>query len=170
MRKSRLRHYISLCGVLGYGAIVLLITMWPRHVDEGLEGLIAKVLRKLHEHGVPDWFGYGELEFSANVLMFIPLGFFLALLLSQRFWWLAVLIGPAFSAAIEAAQYVYLDDRTADVSDFISNSIGALLGALVAFIIRALVYHRDRMLIDYELWRRGLDADATRTRRHHTVV
>ena len=63
----------------------------------------------LHKNGVPSWFGYHKLEFSANVVMFIPIGFLVTMLLAQRLWWFALLICPALSIAIEVTQGLFFE-------------------------------------------------------------
>jgi glycopeptide antibiotics resistance protein len=126
--------------------------MWPTPIDRGYESTITKLLGIMHKYGIPSWFGYHKLEFSANIIMFIPLGFLVTMLLSQRFWWLALVICPAMSIAIEVTQALFLSARFATVSDVISNSIGAVIGILMAILLRALVYHRDEMLIARALW------------------
>jgi glycopeptide antibiotics resistance protein len=126
--------------------------MWPTPIDRGYESTITKLLDILHKYGIPGWFGYHKLEFSANIVMFIPLGFLVTMLLSQRFWWLALVICPSMSIGIEVTQALFLSARFATVSDVVSNSIGAVIGILVAISLRALVYHRDEMLIARALW------------------
>ena len=134
--------------------IVLLITMWPVPVDSGYGGAIAKMLAVLHRNGIPAWFGYNKLEFSSNVIMFVPLGFLTALLLPVRTWWLALVICPLLSVGIELTQGAFLSARFASVTDVLSNSIGAVVGVLNAVILRALVYARDQKVIALALWER----------------
>ena len=72
--KSRAREWIAVVALAAYGSGVLMATLWPTPLDQGYEASIQKVLAVLHRNGVPAWFGYNQLEFSANVLMFVPLG------------------------------------------------------------------------------------------------
>lgn len=150
--RSRAREWLGALALAGYASVVLAATMWPTPLDRGYESSIDKVLAVLHRSGVPTWFGYHKLEFSANIIMFIPLGFLVTMLLSQRFWWLALVICPSMSIAIEVTQALFLSARFATVSDVISNSIGAVVGILTAISLRALVYHRDEKLIARALW------------------
>jgi glycopeptide antibiotics resistance protein len=151
---SHARQWLAAVLLAAVFGIILLITMWPVPVDRGYSGSIDKVLAVLHRNGVPNWFGYNRLEFTANIIMFIPLGFLVALLLSQRLWWLALIICPAFSVSIELTQAVFLAARFATVSDVISNSIGAFVGIFFALLIRAAVYQRDQKVIARALWQR----------------
>lgn len=71
----------SRIAVAGLGLVViavLIITLWPTPVDQGYSGTIAGVLEALHQLGVPETFGYRALEFTANIVMFVPVGFFTA--------------------------------------------------------------------------------------------
>lgn len=127
----RKRVWVGASGLTVIAIVVFVITLTPTPVDAGYSDEIKQLLAFLHSHGVPTWFGYRKLEFSANVVMFAPLGFFLGLLLSRR-WWIAVLALPVLSVLIECAQYLFLPGRFATVTDVIANSIGAGLGAMLA--------------------------------------
>ena len=147
----------SIGGVLlaAYVIVVLFATMWPTPLDQGYGAAIEKVLDVVHRNGVPQWFGYNKLEFSANILMFVPLGFLLTMLLPTRWWWLAVLVCPALSIGIELTQAAALTARFATVSDVVANSLGALIGIVCAVAIRAVVHARDEKVIDRALWQRS---------------
>lgn len=150
--KSQVRNGLSITLLTLYTAFVLLVTMWPTPVDSGYSGAIDRVLAVLHRNGVPEWFGYNELEFSANIAMFIPLGFLLGLALPRKIMWLALILVPAFSGAIEWTQGSFLEARVATVQDVIANTTGGWIGILIAFIIRAMVYSRDEKVIARALW------------------
>ena len=130
-------------------------TLWPTPLDQGFESSINKLFVVLYRNGVPLWFGYNKLEFSANVLMFIPLGFLVALLLPARIWWLALIICPAMSIAIELTQALALSARFATVVDVMSNSLGAVVGILIAVMLRAIVYERDQKVVARAVWAQG---------------
>jgi len=130
--------------------------MWPTPLDQGYQSAIDKVLAVLHRNGIPKWFGYNKLEFSANVGMFVPLGFLVALILPQKLWWLSLIVCPGMSVAIELVQGAVLDARVSSAQDVLANSLGALLGILVALAIRAIVYERDQKVIARALWERGV--------------
>lgn len=150
--KSRVREGLSVTLLMIYTAIVLAVTMWPTPVDAGYQGTIDRVLAMLHRNGVPEWFRYGELEFSANIVMFIPLGFLLGLALPRAVSWLALLLIPAFSMGIEWTQANFLEARFATIQDVIANTGGGWFGVLLAFIIRAMVYSRDEKVIARAAW------------------
>jgi len=141
-------------GLAAYAVFVVVVTMVPTPVDQGLNSSIEKVLGKLHQHGLPTWFQYDQLEFSANIAFFVPLGFFLALLVPVRAWWLAILVGPVFSLGIELCQRLFLPERFASVGDVVANSIGSLIGTVLAFALRAVVFARDRRIVSAALEKR----------------
>ncbi|KQR88831.1 VanZ family protein [Microbacterium sp. Leaf179] len=132
-------------------AVVLMATLSPTPIDQGYESAIERVLSVLHRNGVPGWFGYRWFEFSANVLIFVPVGFFLALVFPTRFLWLSVPVIPALSGSLELAQYFVLPARFATVNDVIANSLGGWLGVAGAAIVVVAVHVRDRRII--RAWR-----------------
>lgn len=150
--KSRARVLLATSGLTFFVVVVLFATLWPTPLDQGYSESINRVLDVLHRNGVPDWFGYGKLEFSANIAMFVPLGFLLTLLLPQRVWWLALLICPMLSVGIEITQAQLLTARFATVNDVIANSTGALLGIIAAVAVRGFVHSRDEVVIARAIW------------------
>lgn len=118
---------------------MLLITLNPTRVDEGKGPAIFRFLAFVHRHGVPQWFGYSQLDFSANIVMVIPLGFFAALALPRNKRWIPAVALPGLSAAIELAQHFFLPGRVASLQDVIANSTGAWIGLAVA----VLLFHFD---------------------------
>lgn len=61
-----------------------------------------------------------------NIVMFMPLGFFPALLWRKWRWWKSLLVGFCASVAIEFTQFFI--GRFTDIDDVILNTIGALVG------------------------------------------
>lgn len=80
------------------------------------------------------------LQVALNVLLFVPLGFFLRVL-GGRGILIAGLAGLAVSGVIETTQLTGVWGifpcayRVFDVDDLIANTSGALLGSLVAFVV-----------------------------------
>ncbi|MFV0434118.1 MAG: VanZ family protein [Leucobacter sp.] len=141
------RVWIGIAGLVAVAALVALITLSPTPVDAGHRALVKELLSYLHGHGVPAWFGYNKLEFSANILMFVPVGFFIGLVLPMRYAWIGGLCGMAFSIAVEIAQLVMLPERFASGWDVLANSTGAWIGIGVAVLLRLCVAARDRRLL-----------------------
>lgn len=114
---------------------VALVVLWPTPVDRGGGPLLRQALSYLYAHGLPAFVTYGSLEFLANVLMFIPLGLFW-FILSPRGWrWAGPLAGMALSILIEVTQLLLLPQRVATPYDVIANTLGALSGTLVAWVL-----------------------------------
>lgn len=81
------------------------------------------------------------VESIANIVLFMPVAFLAALRWRRPF--AAVLGASALSAIIEVVQaLVPVIGRACDTSDWITNTIGAVLGGVVAF--GALAWHRHR--------------------------
>lgn len=135
--RRRARSWTVRGMLAAYTAFVLCITMAPDLQDYGVDGTAYRILTVLHTLGVPASFGFAELEFTANIGMFVPLGMLLSLALpSRRVWW-GLLVLPAFSAAIEITQGLFLPDRVADPRDVLSNGLGGAIGLLLAVGVRA---------------------------------
>ncbi len=151
-RKSRLRLLIGVTILLAYSALILSVTLSPTQMDVNYQNAVLRLIEVLHRNGVPTWFGYGEVEFLANVAMFVPFGFIVAILLPQRLSALTVLVGPAFSAVIENVQREFLSERVASLYDVYANSAGAIIGFLLAATLRAIVHSRDRKIVARAIW------------------
>ncbi|WP_169332150.1 VanZ family protein [Corynebacterium lubricantis] len=77
------------------------------------------------------WYG-PLLNVGGNVLMFIPVGFLLVLIFQpKRPLRTALFVGLGASAFIEITQYIFALGYT-DIDDLIFNTLGAVLGALLA--------------------------------------
>lgn len=143
---SAIRLLFAGFGLALYGAVVAVVTLTPNPVDQGMHRGIAVLLDALHRRGLPEWFGYTELEFSMNIVMFVPLGFFLTLVFAARWQWAALILLPLISVAIEGSQLLFLAGRYATVNDVIANSVGGWIGMIVAVVLRLIVHARDRAL------------------------
>jgi VanZ family protein len=119
-----------------YFITLALIGFWPTPVDAPAQGLLAEVLAKLHTHGIPDWFDYGVVEATANVLLFIPVGFAASLALPSRRWWHITALGMLASACMEFGQFLFLPHRFASLLDVATNTAGTVLGVLLARALR----------------------------------
>ncbi|MBV0894060.1 VanZ family protein [Microbacterium sp. NC79] len=150
--QSHLRVWIAWLGLLAYGAVVAVVTLSPTPLDSGYRGAIDKVLAVLHRNGLPERIDYPEVEFAANILMFIPIGFFIGLVLPRMAVWAGILVLPALSGAIEFIQGQLLAERFATVNDMIANTIGGWTGLLAAILIRAIVHARDVKVIARATW------------------
>lgn len=73
------------------------------------------------------------LEVMFNFLVFIPFG--LILKQANIKWWKVILIGFSYSLFCEVTQYILMIGVT-DVTDLITNTMGAVLGVLIFIAIR----------------------------------
>jgi hypothetical protein len=121
--------------LVSYALLLTAVAFWPSPVDRGIDPALESALTWLHAHGLPGVFDYAFVERSANVVLFVPLGLFVALLLPRRRWWIAALTGLAVSGAIETAQLLLLPARFATLDDVAMNTTGALLGAAASLLL-----------------------------------
>lgn len=132
---------------MAYGILLAFIVFWPSPVDRPIAAMLQRVIAELHERGVPQFVDYALIEFSANVLLFLPVGIFFGLALPIRWWLLAIASGPVLSVLVELIQARLLSERYATVADIVANSIGATIGVLLMLALRAAVAQRDRQVI-----------------------
>ena len=119
--------------VLAVMAIPLaFIAFWPSPVDKPVSGQLAAILGFLHRHGIPRWLNYQSVEASANVALFMPIGFVAALAFPSKRWWQIGAFGLLVSGCIELGQLLFLHDRFASPSDIVTNTSGAVIGGLLA--------------------------------------
>jgi glycopeptide antibiotics resistance protein len=139
-------RFVAVLTVL-YVAFILLVTLWPTTVDQGMSPLIDRILAKLWSKGVPTFVNYHFIEFSANILFFVPIGFLLGLLLPHRWSLLAIVGGALLSSAVETAQGLFLPGRVSSIEDVVANTLGSIVGCLIAVAMRMLILHRDTLVI-----------------------
>ena len=115
---------------------ILAVTLWP-NPDSGDGRPLARVIVEwLHTAGMPTVITFEAVEFSANIVMFVPFGLFLALSLPRWMWPWTIVLGLAFTLLIEVVQSIFLPERFASVSDLIANTAGALIGGGISLLGR----------------------------------
>ena len=117
-----------------YLGVVGFITLGPQPLDEGTDSLVWRLLGFFSRFDATSWITYSLLEFWANVAMFVPVGLFFLLLLGRGRWWLAIVLGVVLTCAIEFAQ-MFIPGRVSDPRDIVANSVGALVGVVIAVIV-----------------------------------
>jgi VanZ family protein len=127
------RIALGLCGL--WLAAVAVIVFSPSPVETRANGLLMRALAALHRRGMPLWFDYSFVEFTANIVMFVPLGLFFFILAPQGWRWLGPFVGLLLSATIELTQFMVLPQRVATLYDVLANAFGALVGTVVAWIL-----------------------------------
>lgn len=118
--------------------VMVAILFWPTPVDAPVYGMLNRVLTGLHAHGIPGWFDYGFVEFTANILLFVPLGALVASVMMRPLWWVSAVAGLSFSLIVEFTQAVFLPARFGSAGDLIANTTGALIGGAAVAVVRAL--------------------------------
>ncbi|MCR2763624.1 VanZ family protein [Microbacterium sp. zg.B48] len=116
---------------------VTVLTLAPRRLVAPARGAFMQFLDGITAPLLV-WIPYSEAERALNAVLFLPLGATLALLLSRRFWPLAILGGFALSAAVEHAQ-ASIPGRVPDGEDLLWNTVGGALGVLVVTVVRVVL-------------------------------
>lgn len=129
----RRRRLVGICLAV-YVATVALVVLSPISYSTIVHAITHWLDATLHVGG----FGSGWVEFLANVVMFLPLGFLLALLFRRP--WHGVMLALGLSIVVELAQIV-IPSRQPSLRDILANALGAALGAFPAWL---LVLRRDR--------------------------
>jgi VanZ family protein len=115
--------------LLGYiMLIILLLTLNPFYFSPPDEFVFS--------------FSSGRSNIINNIILFLPVGFLYRMTTKRR---RAYLFGGLFSLSIEMVQF-FIPARTPSVPDFLANTIGACLGALVYGLLTARVVIRQGML------------------------
>ena len=117
-----------------YLGFVAWLTLTPDLADRSSFGLLTRVLARLQRYPELDWLTYDRAEALANVALFVPVGLFFLLLVGTRFWWVAIGLGIAMTAAIETAQRS-IPGRVSDERDLLTNTVGTLIGVLVGIVL-----------------------------------
>ncbi|KAA9106488.1 VanZ family protein [Microbacterium rhizomatis] len=117
-----------LIGLGVYGVIIVALLLAPVSVT-GILNVLSGWMRD--DLGITT-FGSGWIEFGANILAFVPLGFLLTLLLPRP--WQGFLLALGLSVGAELAQIV-IPSRQASLRDVLANALGAAIGAALAWLI-----------------------------------
>lgn len=110
-----------------YFVVLAPIAFWPTPVDRAAGSFLLWLGR------VVPALNYTRVEFSANVLLFVPFGLLVAQVLRVHRC-LAVVLGFLVSVGIEFVQWLALPARTPSIYDVAANTIGAGLGVLIALL------------------------------------
>lgn len=121
------RRYWVLVGLIGYVLVVGIVLLSP----VGYSDIVSMVGDWLAVGFGATWFGTGWIEFGANVLMFVPLGFLLTLLF--RHHWYGIALALALSVLAEMVQFV-IPMREPSLRDVLANTAGAAAGVGLAWV------------------------------------
>lgn len=133
---------------LVYLAGLAWITLTPAAVAGQATGIVTVLARALADIGIPFAIGYPVLEFTANIVLFMPFGAAAVFALPLRARAAASTLfvigaGCLTSTAIELTQLA-VPGRVSTVSDVVANTLGTAFGVLLAWGLRALI-RRVRM-------------------------
>jgi VanZ like protein len=123
----------TLIGVLG-AAVVLVATLTPVRDVRGL-ALATPLLCLVCGD-------YGGADVAANLLLFLPLA--LGLRLSGQSWGRTVLVCGLLSFTVELLQFRVVSGRDSSLSDLLTNTTSAALGATLGGILPRMVAPRPR--------------------------
>jgi hypothetical protein len=120
---------IGFSGVVGY--LVLASPELPILV-------VGDLHRSARLAGVPPQLDYpARIQMVLNVLMVVPLTLLAGLVWPRWNWRDWTTAGFLLSCLIELVQLFFLPDRTAQLGDVATNTIGACVGAVLAALIRS---------------------------------
>ena len=128
------RRPVVLTTTVVYLLAVAVITMTPQPTSAP-GGPLLQLSRVLARREATGWITFGLLEFTANVIMFIPFGVLFCLLLGRRRRWLVLLLAAGSTVVIESAQLV-IPNRVSDVRDLVANTAGAAIGLAMTLLVR----------------------------------
>lgn len=149
-RSRRVAGFVVLTVASAAYLVVLAgLTLGPQ--PDGANGILRTLAEALSQWPPTAWVTYLVLEFTANIALFVPVGVLWVLWATwsgssamTRRWWIAVPLGLALSALIEAIQATVLADRVPDVRDLISNTLGSLLGAVLSVVVVRWIQRRRK--------------------------
>jgi VanZ family protein len=128
------RHPVLSLLTGGYLSLVAWLTLTPQADAVEHISVIYDALDALQRHGYLLSLDHNQLEFLANVALFVPVGMFLLLLFGTRLWWLALTASFGLTTFIEAAQRS-IPGRVPDGRDLLANGLGAVIGVLIAVVL-----------------------------------
>ncbi|CAM5275709.1 VanZ family protein [Leifsonia shinshuensis] len=124
---------VLLAVTAAYLLLVAWITLNPFPADPHRNTLLEGLLAAFAQAPLLAWIDYDVVEFTANILLFVPMGVLFALLLGRWRWGLAFAIGAAATLTIEFVQ-LFLPARVSDPRDLLANALGTALGIAVVAV------------------------------------
>lgn len=118
---------VLLAVTAAYLLVVAWITLDPFPADPHRNTLLEGLLATFASTTLLAWIDFDVVEFTANVLLFVPVGVLFAVRLGRGRWWLAFALGVAMTLTIEFVQ-LFLPARVSDARDLLANTLGTLIG------------------------------------------
>ncbi|MCW4645246.1 VanZ family protein [Bacillus safensis] len=135
-----LRTELVLACLFIYTNVLLYLTVFPNRFSAPRDQVSVNLLplqsiyQNLHayHHGYPNLV---FLNLAGNILLFVPLGFFLYQAFRTMRWQKAVLGGFLLSTMIELLQWMFSQSgiitRSSDIDDILLNTLGTALGCIM---------------------------------------
>ncbi|WP_342492314.1 VanZ family protein [Bacillus sp. FSL M7-0003] len=140
-----LRTELLLASLFIYTNVLLYLTVFPNRFSAPRDQVsvnlmpLQSIYQNLHayHHGYPNLV---FLNLAGNILLFVPLGFFLYQAFRTMRWQKAVLGGFLLSTIIELLQWMFSQSgiitRSSDIDDILLNTLGTALGCIMYQIYR----------------------------------
>jgi VanZ family protein len=125
-------RWILLAVWLGFVGYMTLTAVQPH---SGIDAFLRRVARAITGHTSSLSTTSGWWEEAANVALFVPLGMVVTLVLRRRWRWLAPILCLLISVCVEVLQDVVVTTRHASGVDIVENTIGGVIGWLLALPI-----------------------------------
>ena len=126
-----------------YALTLVAIALWPKHIDSAFDVNRTFVGRWLLDLGLTGAQTYRLIEFSSNVVLYVPLGVLAMAAWPSRWWVRVCLLAGAVSGTFELLQR-FLAGRTASLQDVVANTLGGAIGAALVVVVRAVRQRRSR--------------------------
>lgn len=128
--------------LVAYLLLVALVVFQP--APELAVGSVGVLQQALESVGAPaQLLNAYRVEFMLNTVLFMPLPFLGTLVFPRVRWSEWVVVAFVASAGIEFTQALVLDARSATFVDVVSNTLGALLGAVLGLFARRFISLRE---------------------------
>ncbi|TYS34546.1 VanZ family protein [Bacillus pumilus] len=140
-----LRTEMVLACLFIYTNVLLYLTVFPNRFSAPKDQVsvnlmpLQSIYQNLHayHHGYPNLV---FLNLAGNILLFVPLGFFLYQAFRTMRWQKAILAGFFLSTMIELLQWMFSQSgiitRSSDVDDILLNTLGTALGCILFWMYR----------------------------------
>lgn len=118
-------------------ALMLAYTVLSPSADNEALGLLQRFTRFVSGFGAPYWLVFHITEFTANIVLFVPVGVLIPLALGRvdnRVLSLTILVGVLLSITIELAQF-FIPGRVSSVFDVLANTLGTLVGVVCVAVV-----------------------------------
>lgn len=116
--------------LVGYCLFLAWVVLWPSGAPA--TETVTHTTAALQRAGAPTQLTAGDrVEFALNTVMVVPVPLLASLLWRRWSWQAWTAYGFLASCAVEGFQGLFLPERSAQMTDIVSNTLGALVGGLL---------------------------------------